>query len=95
VTNLDGVVLLNFGSAVIMPEVFLKALSIAHNLGHKVTEFTTANFDMFQHYHPNENIVKRPTNIGGKGYSIIGYHEIMLPLLACADKYITPLGFGK
>jgi hypothetical protein len=84
VANLDGGVLLNFGSAVIMPEVFLKALSIARNLGHKVTEFTTANFDMFQHYRPNENIVKRPTNIGGKGYSITGHHEIMIPLLACA-----------
>ena len=84
VANLDGGVLLNFGSAVIMPEVFLKALSITRNIGHKVTEFTTANFDMFQHYRPNENIVKRPTNMGGKGYSITGHHEIMIPLLAYA-----------
>ncbi len=79
-----GGVLLNFGSAVIMPEVFLKALSIARNLGHDVSEFTTANFDMLQHYRPRENVVKRPTNLGGRGYSITGHHEIMIPLLAHA-----------
>ena len=84
VSDLEGGVLINFGSAVIMPEVFLKALSIARNLGHKVTEFTTANFDMFQHYRPKENILKRPTNMGGIGYAITGHHEIMIPLLACA-----------
>lgn len=84
VSNLNGGVLLNFGSAVIMPEVFLKALSIVRNLGHEVKEFTTANFDMFQHYRPTENVVKRPTNMGGRGYSITGHHEIMIPLLACA-----------
>jgi hypothetical protein len=84
VADLEGGVLLNFGSAVIMPEVFLKALSIARNLGHNVTEFTTANFDMFQHYRPKENILKRPTNMGGRGYAITGHHEIMIPLLACA-----------
>ena len=84
IAELDGGVLLNFGSAVIMPEVFLKALSIARNLGHNVVNFTTANFDMFQHYRPSENIVKRPTSMGGKGYSITGHHEIMIPLLACA-----------
>ena len=77
-----GGVLLNFGSAVIMPEVFLKALSIARNLGHDVTDFTTANFDMIQHYRPRENVIKRPTNISGKGYAITGHHEIMIPLLA-------------
>lgn len=79
-----GGVLLNFGSAVLMPEVFLKALSIVRNLGHDVTEFTTANFDMIQHYRPGENIVKRPTNTGGSGYAITGHHEIMIPLLAHA-----------
>ncbi len=79
-----GGVLLNFGSAVIMPEVFLKALSIARNLGHDVSEFATANFDMIQHYRPRENVVKRPTNLGGRGYSITGHHEIMIPLLAHA-----------
>lgn len=84
IADLDGGVLLNFGSAVLMPEVFLKALSIARNLGHKVTEFTTANFDMFQHYRPKENIIKRPTKISGKGYAITGHHEIMIPLLAYA-----------
>lgn len=84
VAELNNGVLINFGSAVIMPEVFLKALSIARNLGHNVTEFTTANFDMFQHYRPTENVVKRPTNMGGRGYSITGHHEIMIPLLASA-----------
>lgn len=84
IADLDGGVLLNFGSAVIMPEVFLKALSVVRNLGHKVTEFTTANFDMIQHYRPKENILKRPTKMGGKGYAITGHHEIMIPLLACA-----------
>jgi hypothetical protein len=84
IANLDGGVLLNFGSAVIMPEVFLKALSIARNLGYNVEKFITANFDMFQHYRPIENVVKRPTSMGGKGYSITGHHEIMIPLLAYA-----------
>jgi len=84
VADLDGGVLINFGSAVMLPEVFLKALSIVRNLGHDVAEFTTANFDMIQHYRPNENIVKRPTNIRGRGYSITGHHEIMIPLLASA-----------
>ena len=79
-----GGVLLNLGSAVVMPEVFLKALSVARNLGHDVVEFTTANFDMIQHYRPGENVVKRPTNTGGKGYAITGHHEIMIPLLAHA-----------
>jgi len=78
----DGGVWLNVGSAVIMPEVFLKALSIAQNLGHHVDNFTTANFDMNQHYRPLQNVVKRPTSGGGKGYSIIGHHEINIPLLA-------------
>jgi hypothetical protein len=80
----DGGVWLNVGSAVIMPEVFLKALSIAQNLGHHVDNFTTANFDMNQHYRPLQNVVKRPTSGRGKGYSIIGHHEINIPLLAAA-----------
>jgi hypothetical protein len=80
----NGGVLLNFGSAVLLPEVFLKALTIARNLGHNVVNFTTANFDMVQHYRPNENIVKRPTNMGGQGYAFTGHHEIMIPLLATA-----------
>lgn len=85
VSNLgDGGVVLNFGSAVIMPEVFLKALAVARNLGHKVTHFTTANFDMIQHYRPHVNVVSRPVMPGGKGYAITGHHEIMIPLLASA-----------
>lgn len=80
----DGGVVLNIGSAVIMPEVFLKALSVTRNLGFKVQNFTTANFDMIQHYRPNLNVVERPVLAGGKGYSITGHHEIMIPLLAAA-----------
>ena len=78
----DGGVFLNVGSAVILPEVFLKALSIAQNLGHQVDRFTTANFDMQQHYRPLQNVVKRPTSGRSSGYTITGHHEIMLPLLA-------------
>ncbi len=81
--NNAGVVL-NFGSAVILPEVFLKALNLARNLGNKVKDFTTANFDMIYHYRPFQNVVLRPVGAGGKGYYIIGHHEIMLPLLAQA-----------
>ena len=84
VAELSGGVWLNVGSAVIMPEVFLKALSIAQNLGHHVDQFTTANFDMNQHYRPMLNVVKRPTSGSGRGYSIIGHHEINIPLLAAA-----------
>jgi len=80
----DGGVLINFGSAVILPEVFLKALTVARNLGYKVKNFTTANFDMIYHYRPQQNIVHRPTQGTGKGYYIIGHHEIMLPFLASA-----------
>lgn len=78
----DGGVYLNVGSAVLLPEVFLKALSIAQNLGHHVDHFTTANFDMQQHYRPLQNVVKRPTAGKSMGYTITGHHEIMLPLLA-------------
>ena len=80
----DGGVWLNVGSAVLLPEVFLKALSIAQNLGHQVDNFTTANFDMIQHYRPLQNVVKRPTSGQGRGYTITGHHEINLPLLAHA-----------
>lgn len=80
----QGGVVLNFGSAVVMPEVFLKALAVARNLGHEVVNFTTANFDMLQHYRPTVNVVNRPVLPGGKGYSITGHHEIMIPLLAAA-----------
>ncbi len=82
----DGGVVLNFGSAVILPEVFLKALTVARNVGHKAKGFVTVNFDMIQHYRPRVNVVQRPTQDGGKGYSITGHHEIMIPLLAAAIK---------
>jgi hypothetical protein len=80
----NGGVVLNFGSAVILPEVFLKALNLARNLGDPVKNFTAANFDMNFHYRPLLNVVSRPVQSGGKGYYIIGHHEIMLPLLAQA-----------
>lgn len=80
----DGGVYLNIGSAVLLPEVFLKALSIAQNLGHRVDHFTTANFDMQQHYRPLTNVVKRPTSGKSRGYTVTGHHEIMIPLLAAA-----------
>ncbi len=80
----NGGVVLNFGSAVIMPEVFLKALNLARNLGAKVKDFTAANFDMIYHYRPFQNVVSRPVMSGGKGYYIIGHHEINLPFLAQA-----------
>lgn len=79
-----GGVVINFGSAVIMPEVFLKALAVARNLGYPVKDFTTANFDMIQHYRPGVNVVRRPVLAGGSGYAITGHHEIMIPLLAAA-----------
>jgi hypothetical protein len=79
----QGGVVLNIGSAVIMPEVFLKALTVARNLGGgKPTHFTAADFDMIRHYRPRMNVVDRPTLGGGKGYSITGHHEINVPLLA-------------
>lgn len=85
ITNLgNGGVFLNVGSAVILPEVFLKALNVARNLGHHVSNFITLNLDMIQHYRPTQNVVKRPTNDGGTGYSITGHHELMIPLLCRA-----------
>lgn len=77
-----GGVFINIGSAVIMPEVFLKALSIAQNMGFHVDGFTTANFDMTQHYRPLQNVVKRPTAGDSRGLTLTGHHEIMIPLLA-------------
>ncbi|MEW6170601.1 MAG: hypothetical protein AB1472_03480 [Candidatus Omnitrophota bacterium] len=80
----NGGVVLNFGSSVILPEVFLKALNLARNLGNNVKNFTTANFDMIYHYRPTQNVCMRPVMSGGNGYYIIGHHEIMLPFLAQA-----------
>jgi len=82
--QLEGGVVLNVGSAVIMPEVFLKALTVARNLGHQVERFTTATFDMTRHYRPSENVQRRPTALGGQGFYLVGHHEIMIPLLFAA-----------
>jgi len=78
-----GGVYLNIGSAVTLPEVFLKAVTLVLNLGHQLSDITTANFDFIQSYRPLTNVVRRPTaNGAGKGYSITGHHELTLPLLA-------------
>jgi hypothetical protein len=77
----DGGCYWNVGSAVLLPEVFLKALTLCRNLGHRVENFITVNLDMVQHYRPDYNVVRRPTQDGGQGYSLTGHHEIMLPLL--------------
>jgi hypothetical protein len=77
----DGGCYWNIGSAVLLPEVFLKALTLCRNLGHAVEGFSTVNLDMLQHYRPEYNVVRRPTQEGGHGYSLTGHHEIMLPLL--------------
>jgi hypothetical protein len=82
VATLEGGVLFNIGSAVILPEVFLKALALARNLGHRVDRFTTVDLDFIRHYRPRVNVVERPTRKGGRGYSLVGHHEILVPLLA-------------
>jgi hypothetical protein len=84
VTGLDqGGVYINIGSAVVLPEVFLKALSAARNLEYPIRDFTTVNMDFFDHYRPRNNVVQRPhANAGGMGYQLTGHHEIMVPLLA-------------
>jgi hypothetical protein len=82
VAGMDGGVYLNVGSAVILPEVFLKTVSLGRNLGHSLTNITTVNMDFLSHYRPQTNVVRRPTQKGGQGYSLTGHHEIMLPLLA-------------
>jgi hypothetical protein len=80
-----GATVLNFGSAVVLPEVFLKALAVARNLGASLQGLTTANFDQIQHYRPRVNVVERPTRAeGARGYSLTGHHEIMVPLFAGA-----------
>ena len=84
ISRIEGGVFINLGSAVIMPEVFLKALSLARNLGFDVKDFTTVNMDFNRHYRPMTNVVQRPTLEGGKGYSLVGHHEIMFPLLTAA-----------
>jgi hypothetical protein len=84
VSRLEGGVYINLGSAVILPEVFLKALTLARNLGFSVRRFTTLDMDFIRHYRPMSNVVRRPTSEGGEGFSLIGHNEIMFPLLAAA-----------
>lgn len=84
VAGMEGGVYLNIGSAVVLPEVFLKTVSLGRNLGHTLSNITTVNMDFLSHYRPLTNVVRRPTQKGGKGYSLIGHHEIMLPLLVAA-----------
>jgi hypothetical protein len=79
-----GGVYLNVGSAVLLPEVFLKAVTLARNLGHQIEDFTTANLDFIQAYRPRTNVVERPTRGSGRGFSLTGHHEVMIPLLAAA-----------
>ncbi len=82
VSTLEGGVYMNIGSAVILPEVFLKALALVRNLGHRVEAFTSVNMDFIQHYRPLTNVIHRPTASGGRGIRLTGHHEIMLPLVA-------------
>ncbi|HEX7077369.1 MAG TPA: hypothetical protein VF363_02995 [Candidatus Eisenbacteria bacterium] len=77
----DGIVF-NFGSAVVLPEVFLKALSTVRNLGHAAGRFTAASFDQIRHYRPEKNVLERPLRAGGKGHAFVGPHEVWIPLLA-------------
>jgi hypothetical protein len=84
VATLGGGVYLNFGSAVVLPEVFLKAVSLSRNLGNPIKDLTTVNLDFLQHYRPLTNVVIRPTLGSGKGYHLTGHLEIMVPLLFAA-----------
>ena len=84
VRGMNGGVYLNFGSAVILPEIFLKAVSLSRNLGANLDDVTTANFDFIKGYRPLTNVVKRPTGGSGRGYNLVGHHEIMIPLFAAA-----------
>ncbi|MBI5847982.1 MAG: hypothetical protein HZB31_08545 [Nitrospirae bacterium] len=84
IADLEGGVYINLGSAVILPEVFLKALNVARNLGNKVEKITTVNMDFIQHYRPKENVLKRPTMSCGQNFALTGHHEIMFPLLSAA-----------
>jgi hypothetical protein len=84
VARLGGGVYLNVGSAVVLPEVFLKAVTLARNLGHRVSGFATANLDFIQSYRPSVNVVERPVAGSGRGYRLTGHHELLVPLLAAA-----------
>jgi len=82
VADLEKGVYLNVGSAVILPEIFLKAATLVRNLGHNLSEFTTVNLDFIKHYRPLTNVINRPTAKGGRGINLVGHHEILLPLIA-------------
>ncbi len=84
VSRMEGGVYVNVGSAVLLPEVFLKTVTLSRNLGKALKNVTTADMDFLPHYRPLTNVVKRPTQKGGRGYSLTGHHEIMVPLLAAA-----------
>jgi hypothetical protein len=86
VSGLARGVVLNLGSAVVMPEVFLKALNLARNLGHKANHFTAADMDFVRQYRPRMNVVERPTMGGGRGIMLTGHHELMFPLLVAATR---------
>jgi hypothetical protein len=86
----DGGVYLNCGSAVTLPEVFLKGVTLVRNNGRQLQNFTTANLDIIQHYRPTENVLKRPVKNGGRGIAITGHHEIILPLLAAWLVELSP-----
>jgi hypothetical protein len=84
VARLANGVYLNCGSAVVLPEVFLKAVALARNRGVSLDGLTTVNLDFIRHYRPQTNVVVRPTAGSGRGYSLVGHHEIMIPLIAAA-----------
>jgi hypothetical protein len=84
VSHLAGGVFLNCGSAVILPEVFLKAVALVRNRGLSLDGLTTVNLDFLRHYRPMTNVVTRPTSGVGKGYALVGHHEILIPLLAAS-----------
>ena len=82
IAKLEKGVYINIGSAVVLPEVFLKAISLVRNMGYDLTDFTAVNMDFIKHYRPTTNVVNRPTSKGGRGINLIGHHEIMFPLIA-------------
>jgi len=95
VATLEGGVFFNVGSAVILPEVFLKALALARNLGKKVRRFVTVDLDFIRQYRPRVNVVERPTRLGGTGLSLTGHHEILLPLLVAGLVERTEIARGR
>lgn len=92
ISDLSGGVYINLGSAVVLPEVFLKAFTIAQNLGARLHDFTTVNVDMLNHYRPMVNVLHRPASVGGRGFFLSGRHELLIPLLAQAlvDRVAQP-----